>query len=327
MSAPILSIEDLHVRFNTYAGTVHAVNGITFDIYPGEMLGLVGESGCGKSVTGLAAMRMVDRPGRIVNGRVLFHGEDIMQKSAEEMRTIRGGRIAMIFQNPGASLNPVFTLGNQTTRLIRLHTGANKAQARERALAMYTAVGLPNPDRILGAYPHNLSGGMQQRAMIAMALACDAELLIADEPTTALDVTVQAQILALLAQLRQTQGLSILLITHDLGIVAETCDRVAVAYAGRIVETGRTADVLYQPHHPYTRGLLAALPDAATAGDQTLQVIKGNVPDGLNPVPGCPFHPRCPEAMDICQTNMPPRLAVGEPGHLVNCFLYNEVTP
>lgn len=327
MSIPILSVENLHIHFDTYAGTVHAVNGVTFELFPGEMLGLVGESGCGKSVTGLAAMGMVDRPGRIVNGRVLFHGDDIRQKSAEEMQKIRGGRIAMIFQNPGASLNPVFTIGSQTTRLIRLHTGANKMQAKERALAMYKAVGLPNPARIFSAYPHNLSGGMQQRAMIAMALACEAELLIADEPTTALDVTVQAQILALLAELRQTQRLSILLITHDLGIVAETCDRVAVAYAGQIVETGHVDDVLYNPQHPYTRGLLAALPDAATVGAHALQVIKGSVPDGLTLVPGCPFHPRCPAVMDICRSNIPPRLATGVPGHRVNCFLYNEVTP
>jgi oligopeptide/dipeptide ABC transporter ATP-binding protein len=270
---------------------------------------------------------MIDRPGRIVNGRLLFHGEDIMQKSAEEMQSIRGGRIAMIFQNPGASLNPVFTIGNQTTRLIRLHTGATKAKAKKRALAMYAAVGLPNPARIFSAYPHNLSGGMQQRAMIAMALACEAELLIADEPTTALDVTVQAQILALLAELRRTQGLSILLITHDLGIVAETCDRVAVAYAGQIVETGRVEEVLYRAHHPYTRGLLAALPDAATAGEQPLQVIKGSVPDGLEIIPGCPFHPRCPEVMEICRTNLPPRIEVGQPGHATTCFLYQEVRP
>jgi oligopeptide/dipeptide ABC transporter ATP-binding protein len=327
VSESILAIENLHVQFDTYAGTVHAVSGISFELYPGEMLGLVGESGCGKSVTGLAAMGMIDRPGRIVNGRILFHGEDIMQKSAEEMQQIRGGRIAMIFQNPGASLNPVFTIGNQTTRLIRLHTGSTKAQANERALAMYEAVGLPNPARIFSAYPHNLSGGMQQRAMIAMALACEAELLIADEPTTALDVTVQAQILALLAELRQTQDLSILLITHDLGIVAETCDRVAVAYAGQIVETGRVEEVLYRPQHPYTHGLLAALPDAATAGEQPLQVIKGSVPDGLQLILGCPFHPRCPEVMDVCRTDAPPRIEAAEPGHVATCFLYQEVTP
>jgi oligopeptide/dipeptide ABC transporter ATP-binding protein len=326
MSTPILAVENLHVRFDTYAGTVHAVNGMTFEVHPGEMVGLVGESGCGKSVTGLAAIGMIDHPGRIVDGRVLFHGEDLATKSKEEMLTIRGGRIAMIFQNPGASLNPVFTIGNQTTRLIRLHTGASRMEARERALTMYNAVGLPNPERIFKAYPHNLSGGMQQRAMIAMALACDAELLIADEPTTALDVTVQAQMLALLAELRRTQGLSILLITHDLGIVAETCDRVAVAYAGHIVESGTVDDVLYRSKHPYTRGLLAALPDAATAGEQPLQVIKGSVPDGLHPLPGCPFHPRCPEVMEVCRTSMPAPAAAGNPDHAVACFLYSEVT-
>ena len=326
MTIPILSVEDLHIRFNTYAGTVHAVNGITFDIRSGEMFGLVGESGCGKSVTGLAVLRKIPPPGQMVEGRIHFQGKDVMEMSEADLQDIRGGRIAMIFQNPGASLNPVFTVGSQITRLIRLHTDANKKQAKERALAMFESVGLPNPDRIFKAYPHNLSGGMQQRVMIAMALACGAELLIADEPTTALDVTIQAQILALLAELRKAEGLSILLITHDLGVVAETCDRVAVAYAGRIVETGQTDDVLYHPKHPYTRGLLAALPDTAGEGE-ALQVIKGNVPDGLRPVTGCPFHPRCPEAMDICQTHSPTLAKVGDTQHITACFLYeDEVT-
>lgn len=323
MTVPILSVKDLHIRFNTYAGTVHAVNGITFDIRPGEMFGLVGESGCGKSITGLAVLRKIPLPGQMVKGSIHFKGQDIMQMSAAEMQDVRGGRIAMIFQNPGASLNPVFTVGNQIVRLIRLHSDATKKEAKERALAMYNLVGLPNPNRIFRAYPHNLSGGMKQRVMIAMALACGAELLIADEPTTALDVTIQSQILALLADLRQKEGLSILLITHNLGVVAETCDRVAVAYAGRIVETGEVDDVLYQPKHPYTQGLLAALPD--TVGrDQPLQIIKGSVPDGLKPVPGCPFQPRCPEAMDICQTHDPASITVGERQHTAACYLYQK---
>ena len=339
MTNPILSIEDLHVRFDTYAGTVHAVNGMTLAMQPGEMFGLVGESGCGKSVTGLAVLRSVPSPGRIENGCILFNGKDIMQKSEAEMRALRGSRIAMIFQNPSASLNPVFTIGNQASRHIRQHSEAGKKEARERALEMFDAVGLPNPKRIYRSYPHELSGGMKQRAMIAMSLASGAELLIADEPTTALDVTIQAQILALLSDLRRVEGLSILLITHDLGVVAETCDRVAVAYAGRIVETGTVDEVLYQTKHPYTQGLLAALPDTVDHG-QPLQVIKGNVPDGLRPVAGCPFHPRCQAVMDICREQQPlhiqPVLSKAEApvlseaevmenqGHTVACHLYEE---
>ncbi len=322
MAEPILSIEALHVHFDTYAGRVHAVNGMSFDIQPGEVFGLVGESGCGKSVTGLAILREVPSPGRIVSGRIFFHGQDMLQKSEAEMQDIRGGRIAMVFQDPTASLNPVFTVGNQTTRLIRLHTGASKQQAKESALAMYGEVGLPDPQRIFKAYPHELSGGMQQRVMIAMALSCGAELLIADEPTTALDVTIQAQILDLLAALREKEGLSILLITHDLGVVSETCDRVGVAYAGQIVEIGHVDDVLYRPKHPYTQGLLAALPDMAQG--QALQVIKGTVPDGLRLVPGCAFHPRCPEVMEICQSQRPLCTDVAEQGHQVFCYLYES---
>lgn len=325
---PILAFENLHVRFETYAGTVHAVNGMSFAVQSGEMFGLVGESGCGKSVTGLAALRAVPTPGRIVNGRVCFHGVDLQDKSEAEMQQIRGGRIAMIFQDPTAALNPVFTAGNQIVRQIRRHNKLSKSSARTRALDMFTEVGLPDPERIFRAYPHELSGGMQQRVMIAMALAAGAELLIADEPTTALDVTIQAQILALLSDLREKEGLTILLITHDLGVVAETCDRVAVAYAGRIVETGSVEQVLYETKHPYTRGLLAALPDNASQGEP-LQVITGGVPDGLRPVGGCPFHPRCPEVMERCRTVEPVLMEVGE-GRLgesrakVACFLYAE---
>ncbi len=323
MDITILAIEDLHVHFDTYAGTVHAVNGMSLHVVPGEMFGLVGESGCGKSVTGLAALRAVPAPGRIENGRVLFKGEDIMQKSESDMQQLRGGRIAMIFQDPTASLNPLFTAGNQITRQIRQHHNLSKQAAKERALQMFNEVGLPDPQRIYTAYPHELSGGMKQRVMIAMALACGAELLIADEPTTALDVTIQAQILSLLSELRQKEGLSILLITHDLGVVAETCERVAVAYAGRIVESGPVENVLYQTKHPYTQGLLASLPDSAEQG-VPLRVIKGNVPDGLNPVPGCPFHPRCPEVMDICREKDPPLIQLQSEGHWVACHLYEE---
>jgi len=272
-------------------------------------------------VTGLTILRMVPYPGEITGGRILFHGEDLAQKSKSEMQAIRGRRIAMVFQDPSASLNPVFTVGNQMVRVIRQHLPVGRAEARERALEMFAAVGLPDPPGILRAYPHELSGGMQQRAMIAAALAPGAELLVADEPTTALDVTIQAQILALLADLRERQGVSILLITHNLGVVAETCDRVGVAYAGSIVEMGRTDDVLFRMKHPYTRGLLAALPRPARRG-QPLQSIAGSVPDGLRLPPGCPFHPRCPAAMEVCREERPHLVPAGAEGHAVACHLY-----
>ncbi len=323
MNDVLLAIENLHIHFNTYAGRVFAVNGMTFAVRKGEIFGLVGESGCGKSVTGLAVLRMVPHPGEIVTGRIDFHGQNLLQMRETEMQQMRGKRISMIFQDPSASLNPVFTVGNQITRIIRQHASVGRREAEQRALAKFTAVGLPEPARVLRTYPHELSGGMQQRVMIAMALASDAELLIADEPTTALDVTIQAQILALLTELRATQGISILLITHDLGVVAETCDRVGVAYAGSIVELGQVGDVLYRMKHPYTRGLLAALPQPSRHG-QPLQPISGAVPSGLNLPPGCPFYPRCPEAMEICRAEKPSFRPVGPEGHTAACYLYPE---
>jgi len=323
MNESLLSIQDLHVRFRTYSGTVHAVNGMTFSVRAGEIFGLVGESGCGKSVTGYAALRMVPHPGEIVQGRITFQGEDLAQKSEAEMRNIRGGRIAMIFQDPSASLNPVFTIGNQVTRVIRQHLHVDKAKAHEVALTMLENVGLPDPKRVLRTYPHELSGGMKQRVMIAMALSTGSELLIADEPTTALDVTIQAQILALLTELREKQNVAILLITHDLGVVAETCERVGIAYAGDIVEMGHADDVLYRMKHPYTQGLLGALPRPTQRG-QALQSIGGSVPDGLHLPAGCPFHPRCPQAMDICMVEKPAFYPVGSGEHKVACYLYEE---
>ncbi|NPA90953.1 MAG: ABC transporter ATP-binding protein [Chloroflexi bacterium] len=319
----LLSVENLHVRFDTYAGQVHAVNGMTFDVRRGEIFGLVGESGCGKSVTGLAIVGMVPHPGRITAGRILFDGEDLLSKDEEEMQHIRGRRIAMIFQDPSAALNPVFTVGNQITRIIRHHMNLSRRDAYERALSVFEAVGLPDPVRIYRSYPHELSGGMQQRVMIAMALSSGAELLIADEPTTALDVTIQAQILDLLAHLRETQHLSILLITHNLGVVAEICDRVGVAYAGNIVEMGATEVVLNQMKHPYTEGLIAALPSPTRRG-QPLQSIEGSVPDGLHLPSGCTFHPRCPHVMDRCRDHTPPRVQFSTPygDHVVSCHLY-----
>ncbi len=320
---PLLSVENLHVRFDTYAGQVHAVNGMTFDVRRGEIFGLVGESGCGKSVTGLAILGMVPYPGRVTAGRILFDGEDLLQKGEPELQRLRGRRIAMIFQDPAAALNPVFTVGNQISRIIRHHMAVSRREAYERALAMFEAVGLPDPPRIYRSYPHELSGGMQQRVMIAMALSSGAELLIADEPTTALDVTIQAQILDLLAHLREVQNLAILLITHNLGVVAEICDRVGVAYAGHIVEMGTTEVVLNQMKHPYTQGLIAALPTPSRRG-LPLQSLEGSVPDGLHLPSGCPFHPRCPEVMDICREQAPPRLHFSTPHgeHVVSCHLY-----
>jgi oligopeptide/dipeptide ABC transporter ATP-binding protein len=323
MSQALLSIENLSVRFKTYAGTIHAVNGMTFDVQPGEIFGLVGESGCGKSVTGLAVVRTLPGSGRISGGRILFHGEDLAAKSEAEMQAIRGRRIAMVFQDPTASLNPVFTIGQQIDHIIRHHTGADHESAHRKALEWFDAVALPDPQAVYDTYPHRLSGGMQQRVMIAMALCSGAELLIADEPTTALDVTIQAQILELLVKLRDQQGISILLITHNLGVVAETCERVAVAYAGQIVETGPTPAVLARRLHPYTGGLLAALPTSAQKG-QTLQPIAGQVPDGLLPIAGCPFHPRCSKALPVCTQVNPPLLPVETAEHLTACHLYPE---
>jgi oligopeptide/dipeptide ABC transporter ATP-binding protein len=323
MNKVLLSVDDLHVRFRTYAGIINAVNGMIFEIQEGEIFGLVGESGCGKSVTGFSVLGMVQHPGEIIRGKVVFRGQDLLRASKAELQRVRGRRIAMIYQDPTASLNPVFTIGNQIIRVIRQHTSAGSEEAQDRTLEMLAAVGLPDPERILRSYPHQLSGGMQQRVMIAMALSTGAELLIADEPTTALDVTIQAQILELLTDLREQQGVSILLITHDLAVVAETCDRVGVAYAGRIVETGHNEDVLLRMKHPYTQGLLAALPRPIQRG-QNLQSIPGSVPDGLDLPSGCPFHPRCPSVMEVCRQDKPFLSGIDSGEHKTACFLYQE---
>jgi peptide/nickel transport system ATP-binding protein len=323
MNDVLLSVQDLHVRFQTYAGIVHAVNGLSFEIRHGEIFGLVGESGCGKSVTGLAILRMISHPGEIVQGRITFQGEDLLQKSEPDMQQIRGARIAMVFQDPSACLNPVFSIGNQSARIIRRHMHVGENEAHQLTLRMFESVGLPDPARIYRTYPHELSGGMKQRAMIAMALSCGAELLIADEPTTGLDVTIQAQILSLLATLQQNHGVSILMITHDLGVVAETCHRVGVAYAGDIVEMGRVEEALYQMKHPYTQGLLGALPRPTQRG-KALQSIPGSVPDGLQLPTGCPFHPRCPYVMEVCRVEKPSLRPVGIKGHVAACHLYAD---
>ncbi len=324
MTEPLLRIEDLYVRFRTDEGTIRAVNGVNLEIMPGEMFGLVGESGCGKSVTGLSILKLVPHPGRITRGKIWFRGENLLEKPESAMREIRGRHIAMIFQDPMSSLNPVFTVGHQITRVIRRHHHVSRREAWERAAGTLDDLGIPDPERVMRSYPYELSGGMQQRVMIAIALSCGAELLIADEPTTALDVTIQAQILELLNALRIRRGVSILMITHDLGVVAETCDRVAVLYAGRVVESGPTDAVLQAPAHPYTQGLLNALP-RPSARRKSLQAIPGSVPGGIEEIPGCPFHPRCALADDLCRSKTPIMTPVDSSGaHLAACHLIGK---
>jgi oligopeptide/dipeptide ABC transporter ATP-binding protein len=302
---PLLRIEDLRVWFGTRSGDVRAVDGVDLEIKPGEVLGLVGESGSGKSVTARAIMQLVPMPpGKLVSGRILFHGEDLTTLSASAMEDLRGGRIAMIFQDPMTFLNPLYTAGDQVSEAIRQHQGLNRGAARAEVIRLFREVGIPNPEMRFNAYPHQLSGGLRQRVMISMALSSRPELLIADEPTTALDVTIQAQILALLRDLQQEYGMSILLITHDLGVVAEMCDRVAVMYAGRVVEQA-PIDVLFDdPEHPYTLGLMNAIP-RVDLPDAAPQPIEGAPPDMAHPPSGCPFHPRCPFRQPICVSDIP----------------------
>ena len=319
MEPALLDVKDLKTYFYTYNGIVKAVDGINLHVHREEVLGIVGETGCGKSVSARSMLRLVPDPGRIVSGRVLLKGEDIMALSEKQMRAIRGGRIAMIFQNPLSSLNPVFTIGDQVCHIIRIHQGMDQKEAQERALEMFSLVRLPDPNGLLRKYPHELSGGQLQRVMIAMALSCQPEMLIADEPTTALDVTIQAQILTLMLGLKDKTRTAIMLITHDLGVVAEICNRVAIMYAGLIVEEATVNDIFHRPLHPYTEGLMASIPGRGKRGED-LATIRGLEPNLTHLPAGCHFHPRCPLAEGICQKK-PPVLSERQDGHNVSCHL------
>jgi peptide/nickel transport system ATP-binding protein len=325
MSEPLLQIEDLRTVFRTDLGDVSAVSGVTFQVNAGETLGLVGESGCGKSVTALSVLRLVPSPpGRIAGGRILFRGDDLVRASEERMRKIRGNEISMVFQEPMTALNPVYTVGNQIAEAIQLHQKVDGKEARRRTIAMLEHVGIPSPEERVDAYPHQLSGGMRQRVMIAMALSCRPALLIADEPTTALDVTIQAQILDLLRRLQKEMGMAVLLITHDLGVVAEMADRVVVMYAGRVVEEAPVRELYRSPRHPYTRALLTSIPRVETGPRGRLAVIPGTVPPPFATPPGCPFHPRCAFTADVCRTVVP-ELETVEGPHRVRCHRWREI--
>jgi len=315
----LLRVQGLTTRFFTEDGVVHAVENVSFGVRPGEVLGVVGESGCGKSVTGLSIMRLLpDPPGRIVSGVIDFQGEDLLRLNDDEMRAIRGNKIAMIFQDPMTSFNPVLTIGRQIGEVLELHEGLRPAQARERAIELLRMVGIPTPERRVRDYPHQYSGGMRQRAMIAMALACKPALIIADEPTTGLDVTIQAQILELLRLLQRETGAAIIMITHDMGVVAGMCDRAIVMYGGRVVEEANVFDLFADPRHPYTIALLGAVPRTDRVRDR-LVPISGLPPDLIAPEAGCAFAPRCPFAFDDCWGKTPRLFTVGA-GHTVACW-------
>ncbi len=321
MSEHLLEINDLKVSFFTPAGEVKAVNGVTYDLDEGRVLGIVGESGSGKSVSVSALMQLLAYPGRVVGGSITFNGRDILAMNEQEIQAVRGKEIGMIFQDPMTSLNPVFTIGEQLVETLRRHTTMTRAQAWARSVEMLKLVGINNPEQRMKQYPHEFSGGMRQRAMIAMTLLCDPKLLIADEPTTALDVTIQAQILELMKELRTKINAAIILITHDLGIVSDICDEVIVMYAGRIVERGSIDDIFYRPSHPYTQGLLRCLPRLDSDGSKPLEPIEGTPVDLLALPKGCAFAPRCEKCMRVCLNEQPPTFQIGE-GHTSVCWLH-----
>ena len=324
MAEKILKVDNLKTSFYTHVGEVKAIRGVSFDLEAGGTLGIVGESGSGKSVTSLSIMRLLQYPGKIINGDVTFKGENLLTKSKNEMRHIRGNEISMIFQDPMTSLNPLMKVGEQIMESMILHQKISRKEAKVKTVEMLELVGIPSPAERVDQFPHEFSGGMRQRAMIAMALACEPTVLIADEPTTALDVTIQAQILDLMKGLNEKMGMAIVLITHDLGVVADVCDRVLVMYGGLIMEEGSVSDIFYRPSHPYTVGLLNSI--ATGDSDERLVPIVGTPPDLLAPPAGCPFFARCDHAMEVCRNNQPEHFVMGE-GHRSACWLLHEDAP
>jgi len=319
MSTPLLQVKNLCTSFDVDAGEVRAVNGISFNLEKGKVLGIVGESGSGKSVTAYSIMRILVEPGRIKSGQILFNGEDIVQFSKKQMREFRGKRVSIIFQDPMTSLNPTYTVGNQLREAILLHTDRNREQANARALEMLQLVGVNEPEKRLKQYPHELSGGMRQRVMIAMALACEPDILIADEPTTALDVTIQAQILELMKELQKKLGMAIIMITHDLGVIADMCDEIIVMYAGRVCERGTVDEIFYNPKHEYTKGLLRSIPKLDLSKERLIP-IAGSPVDLTNMPKGCAFASRCDCAMKICLGELPEELWIND-CHLASCWM------
>ncbi len=327
MSDKILDVKNMKTSFYTHVGEVQAVRGVSFSLKKGEALGIVGESGSGKSVTSMSVMQLLQYPGRVKEGEIMFKGDDILKKDKKEMMNIRGDEIAMIFQDPMTSLNPVYKIGDQIMEAIIRHQGLSKAEAREKAIDMLRLVGIPSPEERVDNYPHEFSGGMRQRAMIAIALSCEPDLLIADEPTTALDVTIQAQILELLKELSVKIDTSIILITHDLGVVADVCDRICVMYGGLIMEEGTAEEIFYEPMHPYTMGLLKSIPRMdEESEDQRLIPIPGSPPDMIKPPVGCPFAARCPYTMKVCMEKMP-EYTTTNTGHRAVCWLNHKDAP
>ena len=325
MARKLLSVRNLKTSFFTHVGEVKAVRGISFDVNEGEVLGIVGESGSGKSVTSLSIMGLLQYPGRVVDGEILLNGEDILTYSKNQMRWVRGKEIAMLFQDPMTSLSPVYTIGNQIMEMILEHEKMTKREASARAIEMLKLVGIPAAEKRIDSYPHEFSGGMRQRVMIALALSCNPKLLIADEPTTALDVTIQAQILSLIKSLNKQFGMTTMLITHDLGVVATVCDKVAVMYGGLIMEYGTADEIFYHPRHPYTMGLLGSIPHVDGGEKRRLIPIDGTPPDLINPPKGCPFSTRCKYCMNVCTREQPPYFA--EDKHRTMCWMLDADAP
>ncbi len=324
--ATLLQINDLKTYFFTYEGVVKAVDGVTYDLQEGEILGLVGESGCGKSVSALSILRLIPNPpGKIVGGEIIFDGKNILELSSRELQQVRGGEISMVFQEPMTSLNPVLTIERQLTEALELHLDMDKAAARREAVRRLEEVGIPDPERRVKQYPHQFSGGMRQRVMIAMAMSCNPKLIIADEPTTALDVTIQAQVLEILKQLSTEHGVALIIITHNLGVVARYTDRVNIMYAGKIIERGSAADIYRDPKHPYTLGLLHSVPRLDQPRREKLDPIEGQPPDLVNLPPGCSFRVRCKYSVDRCADEIPPLTSVGD-GHVSACWEAESLT-